>query len=154
MTDINQNLRIVRVEKIELGASSGDHEDLTNVVAVDPRPAHPDMQPLTTLNAVNPVGFSDPHKWVKFTVQCLGNVYHAVHHNGSGNVDYYPLTVNTPALPYLKFYLRDEANGAWTVTATGAKVNKEYTVLADDRTPLTIVEILATSMTPYTPGTP
>jgi hypothetical protein len=151
VVDISPNVKIKKVTKIELGASSVDKETLENIVGVDYRPIHPDHTPQTVMSTVNPTGWNKPHKWLKFTIQCLGNVYHPIFHNGSGNVAYYSYTTDNPALPYLEFFLEDENGGVWTVTVTGAIVNRVYDALADDRTPLTIIEILAYSMTPLTP---
>ena len=154
MTDVSSNVRIVKVQKIELGASSSNKETLTNVIGYDPRPEHPDLQPSTNLTSVNPTGWRQPHKWVKITIQCNGNIYHPIHHNGSGNVNYYPSTTDTPVLPYLKFFGLDENGMVWTETATGAIVNRVYTAMADDKTTLTVIEIKAYSLTPLTPAIP
>lgn len=140
----------LQVVKVELGASVVDKEILTNVKRILPT-GYGDINPQTVMSSVPPVDWKRPHKYYNFDVHCLGTIYHAVYHNGAGHVAYDVPSGNNPALPYCKFFLQDENGHTWTVTLTGAIVDRTIDAVTDGEDYITVVRIKAKSHTPLTP---
>lgn len=140
---------IKEVVSVVLGAAAGaTSETLTNVKRVVFGKVPTRHNPQTVMGTVNPTGWNKPHKYVIFEIHCLGDVYHAIYHNGSGNVAYDSLSADNPTLPYCVFNLKDENGTAWTVTLTGAIVDGVQEQVNDGEDLLTIIYISAKSMTP------
>lgn len=143
-------VNIVAVTKIEIGASAADHEDLTNVKRVIPDRQPRRHIPQTVMGTVNPASWNRPHKWVTFDIHCLGEVYEALYHNGSGNVAYDSYTGDNPEIPYLKFFLKDDTGAEWTVTATGGIIDAVIDGISDGEDMLTVILVSAKERTPLT----
>lgn len=143
------NVRIVKVTKIELGAATGaTSETLSNVKRVVWGKVPTRHTPLTVMATVVPVGWNRPHKYVILEFHCLGEIYHAVYHNGTGNVAYDSFTADNPALPYCKIFLADENSAEWTVTLTGAIIDGVNEGMNDGEDMVSIIYVSAYSMGP------
>jgi hypothetical protein len=143
-------VRIVSVTKIELGASGSDKETLTNIKRVIPDRYPRRHTGQTVMNTVNPVSWLKPHKYPLFDIHCLGEVYEAIYHNGSGNVAYDSYTADNPEIPYFKFFLKDENGAEWTVSLTGAIIDAVLDGISDGEDMLTVILVSAKSRTPLT----
>lgn len=136
---------LVHVTKIELGASSGSKETITEVKRVGIGAVPSRHQPRTTLNAVSPVGWRKPHKYLIFEFHCLNaaEVYEAIYHNGSGPVAYDVPDGDNPDLPYCKIFYTDNQGAGWTRTLTGAIIDGVDDAINDGEDLLAVIRVSA-----------
>jgi len=148
--------RVMKVVKVELGnsAAAGDHEDLTQVKRVWRSPVPQRHSPRTVLNTTSPVSWAHPHKHVIGFIDVEGEgdeVYHAVHHNGTSNVNYDDETGDNLDLPYLKVFLKDINGKEWTRTYTGAIIDGVEDGVNDGEELVMRIYFSAKSASPLTP---
>jgi hypothetical protein len=141
---------IKEVVSVELGAAENDCEILDTVKRVVYGKVPTRHSPQTVMGTVNPTGWNKPHKYIIIEIHCLGEVYEAIYHNGSGNVAYDSFTTDNPALPFCRFNLKDENGAAWTVELTGAIVDGVQESVNDGEDMLSVIYVSAKSMTPLT----
>jgi hypothetical protein len=135
---------------VELGESSSDKETLSNCKEVvwEEMPATTQAQPQTVMNTVPPLDFHRPHKWVRGEIHSQADMYHAFHHNGTGNKQYIVPGGENVEIPYAVVSSIDKVGKTWKWTFTGFLPWSEPVQFRDGEDVIWVVPFVAKYATP------
>lgn len=132
---------------LEFGAATGaTSETVTNIEKfIWGETPEVSLRPITVMNTVAPLAFKEGHRWIEGEIHVKSEMKDALHDNGTGNVDYLPAGLASPACPWFVMTITDHAAGAHTVTMTGLKFTSERLVTGHGEEGITIVKFVAIS---------